>query len=153
MKSKYLLVLLIVFISFLNLNCFKLVRVDGIAMKPALNDGDRLILNTNVEELKRGEIISFLYPKDNSKFFIKRIVGLPNETLEIREGKVFIDGNVLDEPYILEEFNQSKSNFPPRKIKNNNFFVIGDNRDNSSDSRYWGTVSKDLIIGTYTMKY
>jgi signal peptidase I len=129
------------------------LRVEGMAMSPALNDGDRIMIDKNIGELKRGDIISFLYPKDKSKRFVKRIIGLPAEKVEIREGKIYINGEVLDEPYIDQQHNQYKSSFPPRLISENQYFVMGDNRDNSSDSRYWGTVSKDLITGKYLFKY
>jgi len=122
-------------------------------MMPAFNDGDKVLMDKNIGELKRGDVITFLYPKDRTKWYLKRIIGLPGETVEIREGKVYINGQVLDEPYVDETFNQMKANFPPKKVAEYNYFVMGDNRDNSSDSRYWGTVDKDLIKGKYYMIY
>ena len=129
------------------------VRVEGVAMLPNFGDGDRVMMNTNLGDLQRGEVITFLYPKDNTKWYFKRIIGLPGETLEIREGKVYINGQVLDEPYIDETYNQVKQSFPPRIVPQNHYFVMGDNRDNSSDSRYWGTVDKALIQGKYYLTY
>ena len=122
-------------------------------MKPAFNNGDKILIDKNLNELKRGDVIAFLYPKDRSKWYIKRIVGLPGETIEIREGKVFINGQVMDEPYVEESYNQAKATFPSRKVPQYQYFVMGDNRDNSSDSRYWGTVDKELIKGKYYMTY
>lgn len=138
---------------FLSACSFQPVVVDGTAMKPAFNNGDRMFVDKNLGELKRGDIITFLYPKDKSKSYFKRIVGLPGETVEIREGKVYIDGQFLDEPYVDESYNQFKPIFPPRKVPEYQYFVMGDNRDNSSDSRYWGTVDKELITGKYYMTY
>lgn len=152
MKYKFLLVLAIGFIL-INLNCVRPVRIEGNAMKPALNNGDKVFLNTKVGELKRGDIVGFYYPLEPSKFYIKRIVGLPNETIEIRDGEIYIDGKKLQEPYISQELNQTKLNFSLVKIEDNKYYVLGDNRDFSSDSRYWGTVSKDLIFGTYSLRY
>lgn len=129
------------------------VRVEGEAMKPAFNDGDKMFVDNKLDELKRGEVITFLYPKDRSKSYFKRIIGLPGEVVEIRAGKVFIDGQVLAEPYVDEANNQTKSDFPPRRVLEYQYFVMGDNRDNSSDSRYWGTVDKELITGKYYMTY
>lgn len=131
----------------------KPVSVEGMAMKPAFNDGDKILVDKNFSNLKRGDVITFLYPKDRSKWYFKRIVGLPNETIEIREGKVYINGELLDEPYVDESNNHSKSNFPPIRVPEFHYFVIGDNRDNSSDSRYWGTLDRELITGRYYMTY
>jgi signal peptidase I len=131
----------------------KPVRVEGTAMMPTFHDGDRILMDENIGELKRGDVVSFLYPKDTSKWYIKRVIGLPGETVEIRVGKIYINGQILDEPYLDESYNQAKSSFAPRPVAENNYFVIGDNRDNSSDSRYWGTVPRELIKGKYYMTY
>ncbi len=129
------------------------VAVEGTAMKPAFNNGDKILIDKKWNELKRGDVITFLYPKDRSKSYFKRIIGLPGETVEIREGKIYINGQILDEAYVDESYNQAKANFPPRKVPEYQYFVMGDNRDNSSDSRYWGTVDKELITGKYYMTY
>lgn len=122
-------------------------------MKPSFNNGDKILVEKEFGELKRGDLITFLFPKDRTKWYFKRVVGLPGETVEIREGKVFINGQMLDEPYVEENYNKIKQSFSPRKIEPDNYFVMGDNRDNSSDSRYWGTVDVKLITGKYTMTY
>ena len=143
----------------LTAGCFLLacgaqpVVVEGVTMKPAFNDGDRILIDKNFGELKRGDVVTFLYPKNRSKWYFKRIVGLPGEMLEIRAGKVYINGELLAEPYVDESFNQQKASFPPRRIEPDQYFVMGDNRDNSSDSRYWGTVDEKLITGKYSMTY
>ena len=129
------------------------VKVEGNAMAPAFSDGDRLLMEKNLGDLKRGDVITFLYPKDRSKSYIKRIIGLPGETIEIKTGTVLVNGQTLDEPYVIERHHQSKASFPPRTVPENEYFVLGDNRDNSSDSRYWGTVSEELITGKYYMTY
>lgn len=129
------------------------VMIEGTAMLPGFKNGDRVLMDKNLGELKRGEVIIFLYPKDTSKSYIKRIIALPNETVEIKDGKVLINGQILDEPYLDQSYNQSFASFPSRKIAENNYFVLGDNRDNSSDSRYWGSVSKDLIKAKYYTTY
>lgn len=122
-------------------------------MMPALSNGDKILLDKNPGELKRGDIVVMLYPKDKSKSYIKRIVGLPKETIEIRKGQTFINDEILAESYVDESFNQNKSDLSPQKIAENQYFVIGDNRDNSSDSRAWGTVGKELITGKYYETY
>lgn len=129
------------------------VRIEGNAMLPNFSDGDKVLMDRNIGELKRGDVVMFLYPKDQSKFYIKRIVGLPGESIEIRDGKTFINGEILNETYIDDNYNQSKQTFPPREIEAKHYFVIGDNRDNSSDSRYWGTVDIKLVKGKYYTTY
>lgn len=152
--TKPLLISVFVLVTlFLSACSVQPVRVEGTAMKPTFNDGDRIFIDKNPGELKRGEFVTFLYPKDRAKWYFKRIVGLPGETIEIREGKVFINGEILDEPYLDEAFNQLKTAFPPRRIDEYHYFVMGDNRDNSSDSRYWGTVDEKLITGKYYATY
>lgn len=122
-------------------------------MMPAFNNGDKILVDKNVNGLKRGDVVAFLYPKDRTKSYIKRIIGLPGETVEVRDGKTYINGQILDEPYINEINNQAKPNFPPRRVPEYQYFVMGDNRDNSSDSRYWGTLDEKLITGKYYKTY
>ena len=153
MKKPVLNSVIVLFACFLCACFAQPVAVDGTAMKPAFNDGDRILISKIPGELKRGDLITFLYPRDRSKWYFKRIIGLPNETIELRGGKVYINGELLDEPYVDESYNQAKADFPPQKIPEYQYFVMGDNRDNSSDSRYWGTVDRELITGKYYMTY
>lgn len=129
------------------------VKVEGEAMMPALDDGDRIIIERNPGKLERGDIVLFLYPDDPVKSYIKRIVGLPNETVEIRDGKVFINGQPLAEPYIDARLDQSQRSLDAIKLDADSYFVIGDNRDNSSDSRFWGPLKRKFIYGKYLRKY
>jgi signal peptidase I len=129
------------------------VKVVGTTMAPALNDGDLIIIDRNPARLERGDIVIFLFPDDPVKSYLKRIVGLPNETIDIREGKVFINGQPLLEPYINPELDQSKRDMEPVTLAADSYFVIGDNRDNSSDSRIWGPLKRSFIYGKYTRKY
>lgn len=131
----------------------QLVRIQGVAMEPSLKEADRILLSKDVGDLNRGDIVAFYYPKDQSKTYIKRIVGLPNEEIEVRNGKVFVNGEVLDEPYVLPANNQSSFGREPMKVETDHYYVLGDNRDNSSDSRFWGTVPKNLIYGKFMNKY
>ena len=151
--SQYVPLLLIFFLSIFGLSCIKPVEIKGSAMQPTLNNGDKIFISTDVSDISRRDVISFLHPKNTDKWYIKRIIGLPNETVEIKNGKVFINGNAIDEPYIDEKFNKKLASFDTIKVPEDNYFVLGDNRDNSSDSRFWGTVPKSLIKGTYWYKY
>jgi signal peptidase I len=122
----------------------------GTSMEPNIHNGDRLTVERfdrgGKFEVKRGDIIAFLYPDDPSKFYIKRLIGLPNETIEIREGVVFINGSKLEEPYVEAKRNLSRMSFPPMLVKEHYYYVLGDNRDASSDSRSWGLVPEKNIF-------
>ena len=128
------------------------VQVQGVAMAPALNNGDKVFMLKSFKEIKRGDIIVHLYPEDTSKSYINRVIGLPGETLEIRDGRVYINGQLLEEPYMQPDY-FSQDTLNPVKIAADHYFVLGDNRRNSSDSRYWGTVPRNLIYGKFWYRY
>lgn len=128
--------------------------VKGASMEPNFQDGNYLIIDEityRFRQPERGEIIVFKYPHDPKQYFIKRVVGLPNEKIEIKNqqvivfGKDFPQGKVLDESYIPKE-NITKGD-ETIQLGPKDYFVLGDNRLFSSDSRYWGAVSSDLIVG------
>jgi signal peptidase I len=133
------------------------VKVEGTSMLTRLHDGDRIFVNKliyyGVPKLERGDIVVFWYPNDPSKNYIKRIVGLPGETVEVREGRVLINNVELDEPYLDPHLNISHMSLPPTLVKDHYYFVMGDNRDNSSDSRYWGLVPEKYIYGKALLRY
>ena len=129
------------------------LKVEGTAMLPALHHGDRIIVERNPQKLERGDIVVFLFPLDQTRSYIKRIVGLPNEEIEIREGVILVNGTALNEPYVDPRFNLTASSAEPLRLPPDSYFVVGDNRDNSSDSRIWGPLKRDLIYGKYLKKY
>jgi signal peptidase I len=129
------------------------VRFEGKSMEPAISDGDRILMLKNFWTPQRGDIIAFRFPKDTTKSYVKRIIGLPGETIEIREGRVFINRQELQEPYVNQRFNVIKVSFAPVIIEAGHYYVTGDNRDHSSDSRMWGTVAEDLIYGKFIGRY
>jgi len=101
-------------------------------------------------EPERGDVIVFKFPKDPTRDFIKRVMAVPGESVEIRGGVVYVNGQRLEEPYLQDRPNY---NFGPEKVPQDNFFVLGDNRNNSSDSHVWGMVPSDLIIGKAWLSY
>lgn len=127
--------------------------VEGNSMEPNYHDKEYLLVNQLTYRLRtpeRGETIIFRYPKDPQEDFIKRIIGLPGEKVEINNGQLFINGNLLSEKYInLAEGSQSASLGENLQIVlgNNEYFVMGDNRNHSSDSRDWGPLARNFIIG------
>jgi signal peptidase I len=129
------------------------VRMAGKSMSPNINDGDKLFMLKQIGELRRGDIVIFLYPENQTKSYIKRIVGLPGETIEVIDGKVFINGNRIEEPYLAPEYASQDSTPEPLAIPPDNYFVLGDNRRQSSDSRYWGPLPRKLIYGKFWYRY
>lgn len=121
----------------------------GTSMLPAIRDGQRLTARrfdpeANIE-VARGDVVAFWFPNDPSKTYFARLVGMPGETVEIREGAVFINGRQLDEPYVDPALNRSSGTERPVFVKPHYYYVLGDNRDNSSDSRAWGLVPEKYI--------
>lgn len=135
-------------------------RVTGSSMVPNFHDGDYIITNklaTKFSEPKRGEVIILEDPLDKTKVFIKRTIGLPGETLKLSNGKIYINGELLDELYLPNGLLTPGGGFLKEggeaTIPQGNYFVIGDNRTNSSDSRTWGFLDKNLIIGQAFLRY
>ncbi len=109
-------------------------------------------------EIERGDVIVFRYPKDRVKDYIKRVIGLPGDTVEVRSNKVYINGRKIDEPYAIFKgslyfTSQGLDNFGPYKVPEGNVFAMGDNRDRSSDGRVWGPVPIGEIKGKAFMIY
>jgi signal peptidase I len=137
------------------------VKVEGTSMLPRLHDGERIFVNKLIyyeeyrwaPKIERGDIVVFWYPNDPSKSYIKRVIGLPGETVEVREGTVLINGAPLEEKYLDPRENNSLASQAPVQVKLNYYFVMGDNRDNSSDSRSWGLVPKKYIYGKALLRY
>ena len=128
-------------------------RVVGYSMVPTLADKQFLIvskLDYRLREPRRGDIVVFLDPRDGGRKLIKRIVGLPREVVEIRDGQVFVGGQALEEPYIQ---NQAHYSEPATQVPEGHFYVLGDNRSNSSDSHNWGTLSEEKIVGRAWFSY
>ncbi len=152
--GSFLLLVLLVGMALYIILGLQPVKVKGTAMSPTLNDDDRIFISRRVEEINRGDIVVFLFPRDTSKSFIKRIVGLPGETISIDEnGQLYINGAAAEEPYVSPDRNQHPTPVDQQVIKADHYFVMGDNRDASNDSRAWGLVSRSLIYGKYVLRY
>jgi signal peptidase I len=152
-KKQKSLVFILTAIAIFYAGCAKPVMIAGSSMSPTFNDGDRLMMNTANGVISRGDVIMFQSPKDKAFSIINRVVGMPGENIEIRNRQVYINGVPLEEPYLDETYNKASRDFGPLKILENHYFVMGDNRDNSSDSRSWGTVDKGLVTGKYYATY
>ncbi|MFP5264387.1 MAG: signal peptidase I [Blastocatellia bacterium] len=139
------------------------VKVEGTSMQPRLENEERIFVNKfkyNFEAIQRGEIVVFWYPEDPSKSFIKRVIGLPGESIDMDSlGHITINGIPIDESYLAPERNQAArarwNQVRPewKYVKPHYYFVMGDNRDASNDSRSWGLVPEKYIYGKAMFRY
>ncbi len=131
------------------------VRVEGTSMLPRLEDHDRLFINKFVYHftaIHRGDVVVFHYPRDPAKSYIKRVIALPGDRLRIERGQVMLNGKAIRESYVPEEFRDEKST-PEMVVPDDAFFMMGDHRSISSDSREFGPVDRDLIYGKAVFVY
>jgi signal peptidase I len=137
------------------------VKVEGTSMLPRLHDGERIFVNKLIyydeyrwaPKLDRGDIVVFWFPDDPSKSYIKRVIGLPGDRIEIVEGVVRVNDHEIAESYLDPRLNLSHRSLAAIDVKPNYYFVMGDNRDNSRDSRLWGLVPKKYIYGKALFRY
>ena len=124
-------------------------RVQGTSMLPLLQDGERIIvdkLTYRFEPIRRGDVVVFWYPRDPAVSFIKRIVALPGETIEVKRGVLLIDGQAVREDY-LATASRDQASHRPTRVPPGHYFVMGDHRTSSNDSRNWGEVPQKYIYG------
>lgn len=141
--------------AFIIVFLYQPVRVEGTSMLPMLKDQDRLFINKmvyRVEDVHRGDVVVFLYPRDHTKSYIKRVIALPGDDLRIDHGTVYVNGKKIVEKYVPPRFADERSEaemvIPPHK-----YFVMGDHRSISSDSRDFGPVDRSLIYGKAAFVY
>jgi signal peptidase I len=175
------LLIAIIFVNFARVFVFQAFKIPTGSMEDNLKVGDHIIVNKFIygpgadaplaalfplREVRRGDIIVFRYPLQPEIDFVKRVIGMPGDLITIRDKKVSINGQPLDEPYVvyddeqvfplnefLHEPYRSRDQFGPFKVPEGEYFAMGDNRDRSSDSRFWGTVPRALIKGRAFMVY
>ena len=131
------------------------VRVEGTSMLPRLEDRDRLFINKfvyHIAAIERGDVVVFRYPRDPEKSYIKRVIALPGDTLRVDRGHVYVNGNLLYEPYVPQEYRDSRS-LAEMVIPAESYFMMGDHRSISSDSRDFGPVDRSLIYGKAVFVY
>jgi signal peptidase I len=131
------------------------VKVEGTSMAPLLSDQERIFINKFVyrfEAIHRGDVVVFWYPLDRSKSFIKRVIALPGETVTIRQGVVTVNGVVVPEPYVPPQY-EDVSDFGPTRVPADSYFVMGDHRISSNDSRVFGPVPSQFIYGRAVFAY
>jgi signal peptidase I len=143
-------VILIVFI-------YQPVKVEGTSMMPTLTDQERIFINKftyhyGLGEIRRGDMVVFWYPLDTSKSYIKRIIGVPGDVVRIDEGDVYVNGKPLEEDYV-PDVNRDRISWGPKKVPPDDYFVLGDHRNSSNDSRTWGFVDRKYIYGKAVFVY
>jgi signal peptidase I len=140
---------------FIVLFVYQPVKVEGTSMVPALSDQERIFINKFVYHfapIRRGDVVVFWYPLDPTKSFIKRVVGLPGETVQVKRGRVYVDKSEIREPYVLPQY-LDDSSYPSVYVPPGEFYVMGDHRDSSNDSRVFGPVPRRYIYGKAVFAY
>ena len=130
-------------------------RVEGLAMSPTLGNQDRLIVNRWAylgSSPQPGDIVMLRYPRDQRKTFVKRVIAEGGDTLRIEDGRVYVNERLLEEPYVAPDA-RSHETLGSRVIPADHYFVMGDRRNNSADSRHWGLVHEDLIVGRVWIRF
>jgi signal peptidase I len=150
MLSVVIAVLVILFV-------YQPVKVEGTSMMPSLEDQERIFINKfiyrfGMGEISRGDMIVFWYPGDPSKSYIKRVVGLPGDRVEISEGNVTVNGHSLREDYVPPAYRDHQS-VPETLVPDDHYYVLGDHRTSSNDSRSWGPVHRRHIYGKAVFIY
>jgi signal peptidase I len=147
----------VVFAIILIVFIYQPVKVEGMSMMPGLTDQERIFINKyeyklSADAIRRGDLVVFHFPRDVSQSYIKRVVGLPGDSVEIDHGKVLVNGRSLDEPYVPDEYRDQLS-LPKESVPPGHYFVLGDHRNSSSDSRMWGFVDRAEIYGKAVFVY
>ncbi|KXK15402.1 MAG: signal peptidase I [Chloroflexi bacterium OLB14] len=145
--------LVMALILFVGINAISArVRVDGYSMRPTLEDGEFVLVNKlsyRWSEVERGDIIVFDFPLNMDEELIKRVIGLPGDQIVVQDGQVFVNGQLLNEPYIADVPNYSGEWL----VADGTIFVLGDNRNNSNDSKDWGLLPIENIVGKASVIY
>jgi signal peptidase I len=141
--------------AFIIIFLYQPVKVEGTSMMPGLEDQERIFVNKFVyrwEPIQRGDIVVFRYPRDTSKSYIKRVIGVAGDRIRIENGQVFVNGQALDEDYVPSDYADARS-YSEVVVPANSFFVLGDHRTMSNDSRDFGTVNERYIYGKAVFGY
>jgi signal peptidase I len=141
--------------AFIIIFLYQPVKVEGTSMMPSLEDQERIFVNKFVyrlEPIERGDIVVFRYPRDPSKSYIKRVIGMAGDRIRIDGGQVYVNDEALDEDYVPPAYADARS-YPDMVVPPNSYFVLGDHRSMSNDSRDFGSVNQSFIYGKAVFGY
>ena len=141
--------------AFIIIFLYQPVKVEGTSMMPSLEDQERIFVNKFVyrlEPIERGDVVVFRYPRDPSKSYIKRVIGMEGDDIRIDGGQVYVNGKALDETYVPSEYTDQRS-YPETIVPPHCYFVLGDHRSMSNDSRDFGSVNQSFIYGKAVFGY
>jgi signal peptidase I len=141
--------------AFIILFLYQPVKVEGTSMAPGLEDQERIFINKfvyNWEPIQRGDIVVFRYPRDPSKSYIKRVIGVAGDRVRIEGGRVYVNGQALGEDYVPSGYADANS-YPETLVPAGSYFVLGDHRNMSNDSREFGCVEEKFIYGKAVFVY
>lgn len=158
------LVVAVILALFVRTWVFQAFKIPTGSMEPNLLVGDHLIVNKmRFAAVKRGDVVVFKFPKEPERDFVKRVIGLPGDRIELHKKKVFVNGQPIDEPYAhfieppsadgTPRVDDVREEYGPVNVPADQYFMMGDNRDNSEDSRYWGFLPKSYIKGNAEFLY
>jgi len=133
------------------------VKVEGTSMTPSLINDERIFINKftyrfGFADIGRGDTVVFWAPEDPARSYIKRVIGVPGDVVEIDRGAVILNGQRIEEPYVPDD-NRDRVSMQARTVEPGHYFVLGDHRNSSNDSRSWGTVSREAIYGKAVFVY
>ncbi len=136
---------------------FQPVKVEGTSMMPSIGDQQRIFVDkfffqAGISEIHRGDVVVFWFPRDQRISYIKRVIGVPGDTVAIRHGRVLLNGSAVEEPYVPESF-RDEAEMPEVRLLDDEYFVMGDHRNSSNDSRSWGPVPRQHIYGKAVFTY
>lgn len=136
---------------------FQPVKVEGTSMMPSIGDQQRIFVDkfffqAGISEIHRGDVVVFWFPRDQRISYIKRVIAVPGDVVSVRGGRVLLNGKQLDEPYVPDDF-RDEAEMPPIRLELDEYFVMGDHRNSSNDSRAWGPVHRHYIYGKAIFAY
>jgi signal peptidase I len=143
------------FFYFFTTFAFQSFQVEGGSMLPLLHDGERIFVSRSayrLEPVGRGDVVVFWYPPRPDRTLVKRVIGVPGDRLSLREGALYLDGQPVDEPYVPDGY-RSDENWPVITVPPGYYFVLGDHRTSSDDSRRWGLVPERYIVGRVVLRF